>query len=348
MKRLFLALCVLTVVLAAHAQGNALIETDEDSTLAVIGYFCKNDSLVYDYTYQKQRIKDADTTTTVDVTTRFLIVVTDSTSEGYKMVFVPQSQEKGKTIYEDGSLTLSDLLTVPMDLTCRFSTDEMGAIQHIDNWMEIRDSLKNNYKKIFDDVYSQHPQLDSILPRQRMESVFLLRCSSESNILQLYEPLKMLLNVHGGEFMLGKDSVETTNELGYPTHIDIEAFYTVPKEETDNDGDYAVVAETTTDMKGADLMTIVGGAMGMLANDSLVGKMNEMIGSDEFTKMKILGVNRELYTFFYNGWPKLMISEKKVNIDGKDALIEERYLEWVSLHWTVVEDTEDDSEKQNM
>lgn len=348
MNKIVFSVCLFLFSLAGFAQGSTLVEAEEDSTISVIAYFCKNDSLVYDYWHVKNRIKEADTVTTVNVTTRFLVTVTDSTSEGYKMVLVPQSIEKGETTHSDEALKMEDLLTMPLGVNCRFSTDELGVIQHIDNWMEIRDSLKTNYKKIFDEVYAQNAGLDSILPRQRMESTFLLRCSSESGILQIYAPLVMLFNVHGGSFAMKKDHLETKNELGYPTHIDIEAFYTVPKEDTDNEGDYAIVAETTTDMKGDDLMDMVGGAVGMMVNDSIAGKLNETLKSDEFAKMEVQGLNHELYTFFYNGWPKMMVSEKKVGIDGKDALIEAAGLEWVSLHWNEYAEEEDDGEKQDI
>lgn len=347
MKKIVFSVCIFFVFLTGYAQER-LLEAEEDTTISVIAYFCTGDTLVYDYVHQKERIKDGDTITTVDTSIRFLVTVTDSTSEGYKMLLVPQSLEKGNAFYGQEALSLDDLTTMPLGVTCRFSTDEMGAIQHIDNWMEIRDSLTVNYKKIFDEVYVQNPQLDSIIPRQRMESLFLLRCYSESGIMQIYDPLKMLFNIHGAAFSMTKDHVETTNELGYPTHIDIDAFYTVPKEDTDNDGDYAVVAETTTDMKGDDLMGIVGGTVGMLVNDSVAGKLNESLKSEEFAKMEVQGLNHELYTFFYNGWPKMMVTEKRVRVDGQDGLIERRSLEWVSSHWSVYEEEEDESEKQNM
>ena len=348
MNKFLLSLFLFVASQAGYAQGSTLLEAEEDSTISVIAYFSTGDTLVYDYWHVKNRIKEADTITTVNATTRFLVTVTDSTSEGYKMLLVPQSIENGETAYSEGAMQMDDLLTLPLGVNCRFSTDELGDIQHIDNWMEIRDSLKTNYKKIFDEVYTNNPGLDSILPRQRMESTFLLRCSTESGILKIYAPLEMLFNVHGGAFSMKKDHVETTNELGYPTHIDIEAFYTVPKDDTDNDGDYAVVAETTTDMKGDDLMGIVGGTVGMLVTDSMVGKLNESLKSQEFANMKVQGLNHELYTFFYNGWPKMMVTEKRVRVDGMDGMIERRSLEWVSSHWSVYEEEEDESEKKNM
>ena len=349
MKQIFLTFFALFIALGGHAQSSQLLEADEDSTISVVAYFSKGDSLVYDYTHQKERIKDGgDTLTTVDVTTRFLVTVTDSTSEGYKMLLVPQEQVKGNTIYDESAVSFEDLLSMPLGVACRFSTDEMGSIQRIDNWMEIRDSLKANYKRIFDDVYTRHPGLDSVLSRQRMESTFLLRCSSENGVMQIYEPLTMLFNAHGAAFSMKKERLETKNELGYPAQIDIEAFYTVPKEDTDNEGDYAVVAETTTDMTGSDLMDFVGGSVGMIVNDSIAGKLNESLKSDEFTKMKVQGVNHEIYTYFFNGWPKAMVSEKRVRVDGKDGLVESRVLEWVTSHWSVYEEEEDDSQKQGM
>ncbi len=348
MNKFVFSVCLFLFSLAGFAQGSTLLEAEEDSTISVIAYFSTGDTLVYDFVHYKQRIKEADTITTVNVTTRFLVTVTDSTSEGYKMVFVPQSIEKGETAYSDGALQMEDLLTIPLGVKCQFSTDELGVIQHIDNWMEIRDTLKVNTKKIFDEVYAQNPGLDSILPRQRMESTFLLRCSSESGILNIYAPLEMMFNLHGAAYSMKKNRVETKDELGYPAYIDIEAYYTVPEDDTDNEGDYAIVAETTTDMKGDDLMDIVGAAVGSLVNDSVVGQLNESLKSDDFAKMQVKGLNHELYTYFYNGWPKVLVNEKRVGIDGKDALIDKHVMVWVSLHWNEYVDEEDDGEKQDI
>lgn len=340
LKYFFLAVCTLFSALTGNAQER-LLEVDADTTISVVAFFSKGDSVVYDYVHQKRRIKDGDTLTTVDVTTRFLVTVADSTSEGYKMVLVPQGQEKGSTIYDEAALTLEDLVSMPLGVTCRFSTDEMGAIQHIDNWMEIRDSLKANYKRIFDEVYAEKSQLDSLLPRQRMESVFLLRCSSESGIMKCYEPLTMLFNLHGAALSTKKERVEIQNELGYPAQVDVEAYYITPWDEDDNEGDYAVVAETTTEMKGDDMMDLVGGMLGMIASDSIAGHLDETLKSEQFAKIKVHGLNHELYSYFYNGWPKMMKSEKRVSVDGQDALIETRSLEWVQLHWSEYVDDDD-------
>ena len=157
-----------------------------------------------------------------------------------------------------------------------------------------------------------------------------------------------MFNLHGAAYSMKKNRVETKDELGYPAYIDIEAYYTVPEDDTDNEGDYAIVAETTTDMKGDDLMDIVGAAVGSLVNDSVVGQLNESLKSDDFAKMQVKGLNHELYTYFYNGWPKVLVNEKRVGIDGKDALIDKHVMVWVSLHWNEYVDEEDDGEKQDI
>ena len=96
MNKFVFSVCLFLFSLAGFAQGSTLVEAEEDSTISVIAYFCKNDSLVYDYWHVKNRIKEADTVTTVNVTTRFLVTVTDSTREGDEMVLVPKKHRKGR------------------------------------------------------------------------------------------------------------------------------------------------------------------------------------------------------------------------------------------------------------
>ena len=87
MRKFLIAIVVLFfTVLTVNAQGVTL-EQESDSTINVVGYFCKNDTMTFRNHQLKQKISDNDTILTYDISDEFMIVVTDSTSNGYRMEY---------------------------------------------------------------------------------------------------------------------------------------------------------------------------------------------------------------------------------------------------------------------
>ena len=93
MKRLLISfvlnLCLAIVSMTAWSQNLVLEQEEPDDEIAVVGYFCKNDTMTYRQKHGKYIIQENDTTVSETVSEQyveeFMIVVTDSTSEGYKM-----------------------------------------------------------------------------------------------------------------------------------------------------------------------------------------------------------------------------------------------------------------------
>ncbi len=322
-------------------QDSTLSQAEQDSAIAVVSFFSKNDTVDYVSVNQKFRLKNNDTIYTKDIVNRFRIVVADSTREGYLMRYIPLSYDNMRP----GLVQLiDDYTTLPLRMECRFRINEMGAIQRIDNWMEIRDNLKASYKTILDSVYRAQPQLEDFMPRQRVENLLLLRCSTEEGILNLYTPLKMMFSLHGTEFATGEYSMDDT-ENGFPKHIDMTVGYTKPLKETDIEGDYLISAETTTDMKAEDLFDVIGAAIGMIGSDSITDQVTETYLSKQFGNMKLQGHNLEYYAYFYNGWPKLVFMEKRIKGNGETLAQELFHMEWSAFHWNVWTEQDDDSGK---
>lgn len=109
------------------AAQNLMLDTEvPDTSIAVIGYFCKNDSMTFRKTYSKIKVEKGDTTINDMYTEDFLIVVTDSTSKGYRMKFIPVAfdySEESDSIHRIMQAKLSEL---SKDIVCEFTTDEMG------------------------------------------------------------------------------------------------------------------------------------------------------------------------------------------------------------------------------
>ena len=86
--RFWTLVAMLFAVLTVNAQSTTL-EQEADTTINVVGYFCKNDTMTFRNHQLKQKIIDNDTTLTYDIAEEFMIVVTDSTNKGYRMEIHP-------------------------------------------------------------------------------------------------------------------------------------------------------------------------------------------------------------------------------------------------------------------
>ena len=337
--------------MTSQAQGTTLQQQEEeDSTIAVIGFFCKNDTMEYTHVTGKEKIVNGDTTLVSEITERMMVVVTDSTSDGYKMELIPLSCE---TQGHSGNLTdrLPQLVWErTKNLRCKFTTDELGTVQHIENWREIRDVLKSTYKMVFDSLYaSLSPGADSVMPRQNLESLVMLGCSTEDGIKEIYDELEMLFGLHGKELAVGRNETDDVTEAGYPSHTMMDVFFSAQNDEYDCEGDYVVQGRTVTTLSPEDADDLLSSTLGLLVG----GEMKDSV--DKYTReiftnngAGITVTNTEQYCYFYNGWPKLMQKIVDYNMGGKAERVEYEMIEWRSRHWGVFTFPDEEDDKKNM
>ena len=80
---LLLNLCLASVAMTAWSQNLMLSQEEPEDEIAVVGYFCKNDTMTFRQTHNKYKIQENDTTVSESYEEEFMIVVTDSTGDGY-------------------------------------------------------------------------------------------------------------------------------------------------------------------------------------------------------------------------------------------------------------------------
>ena len=329
-------MCLACVAMASWSQNLMLNQEEPEDVIEVVGYFFKNDTITYRQTHNKYKIQENDTTVSESYVEEFMIVVTDSTSDGYKMKYVPLSF----TLLDADtgtSLMKNAMRQMMQSVVCEFTTDEFGSIKSITNWREIRDQLKKGVKVTCDTLYATIPDLDSIMPRKSLENILLLNFSTEEGIRDSYEELESLFGLHGSTFDLVDKEVDT-EEQGYPQHISVRIGYTaIEDEENDYDGDYAISTQSTTTIPVEDLMDLGLGALSMIvsdmANDSIEAIRNQIVDSLKIAKPNGAEIIvKEYYGFFMNGWPKEYYFEKAVDL-GFGQNIETRYIEWISRNW---------------
>lgn len=135
---------------------------DVDSTVSVIGWFSKCDTLEYWILQGEWKIDGADTLKTTGIATKVRIVVTDSTSEGYKMDYTFLEIE-GDTIENSPLNNIQNRITEKLGRkiighTVHFETDELGEITRITNL----DKIKKQVKSLFNSAMSELASIPEI------------------------------------------------------------------------------------------------------------------------------------------------------------------------------------------
>lgn len=305
-------------------------DADVDSTINVIAWFNKNDTMKYERTISKFTVENGDTTKKkISTQEEFMIVVTDSTAKGYTMEYIP-IRIAGEDIMEKDSSAnkiMSGFIEQFKDQRVTFTTDEYGSIKSIKNWKEIRDKVKKGTKAMLDSLYKQENGLDSVMPRNRFESLINLKFSTEQGILSSYDELQKLFSLHGNSFPIGttrvdeqeKDSSYTVVSVGYAKYDD-QSF----------DDDYNISGRTVQKFTAEETLSLIGNVFGMLLTDSLSSEFNKVAADSLDGGMTI--TNLEDYYIFYNGWPCMMRTQKITEIeDRQDVTTDE--IEWTWRYW---------------
>lgn len=301
----------------------------QDSTIAVIAYFCKNDTMKYLRTQTELSIEDGDTVSKDDrMREEFMLIVRDSTLDGYTMEFVPLGVEYGNDAAGSVKTRLYNALSSHFkDVTAVFTTNEYGTVTGLKNWKEIRDRLKVGMKAMLDTLYSASSGIDSVMSRSNLEALVTLMCSSEQGVLSMYEELSTLFSLHGNVFDIGestiddadKDSSVTTVLVGY-----------APYDEYGFDYDYNILGRTVTKFTSEETHDLLGGVLNILMTDTVAGTINKFMKDSLNTGMTITQL--EDYHLFYNGWPCLMRTQKIVELGPRTKVTTDE-ISWTCRSW---------------
>lgn len=301
----------------------------QDSTIAVVAYFWKGDTMKYVRTQTALTVDDGDTLASdTTFSEEFMIVVLDSTAKGYKMELIPVSFEYKEDPTDDAAnrmmATLQDYFK---DLKAVFTTDEYGALKSLDNWKEVRDRMKGGIKIMLDSLYSTTDSLEEFMPRSQLEGLLTLMYSTEAGVLKAYDELTTLFLLHGNVFDIGqttvddtdKDSSFTTLYVGYE-----------PLDEYGTELDYNIFGTTVTKYTAEETGDMLGGVFNILLKDTIAGGLNKIMKDSLDFGMTVTQV--EDYHLFFNGWPKLMRAQKIVKFGSRTKITTDE-IDWKYRSW---------------
>lgn len=323
----------LLACLMSYGQVQQLNIKEDVEDVNIIGYFCKNDTMTYNYRSLKMDIQGNDTVVKYDLEEEYMLTVIDSTADGYTMLLKTLSCDV-RTVQPPLTVKIANKLKdMTMDIPVIFKTDEFGSVQTIVNWREIRDVTKKGIKMMFDEAYKNDASLDTILPRRQFESALVTQFSTENNIRESYDELELLFGLHGKAIKNGI-SEEDGVENGFPQHFTINAFYTPEEDDGDMEGDYAVLGKTVTKIPAKDAIELGISALGTIVGDKVQDKMEEINDTvlKDFADGDIEIINEEQYYNSFNGWPKECMKSKIVNWRDYKK-IETNIIVWTSRSW---------------
>lgn len=301
----------------------------QDSTIAVVAYFWKGDTMKYVRTQTALTVDDGDTLAS-DTTSseEFMIVVLDSTAKGYKMELIPVSLGYKEDPTDDAAnrmmATLQDYFK---DLKAVFTTDEYGALKSLDNWKEVRDRMKGGIKIMLDSLYSTTDSLEEFMPRSQLEGLLTLMYSTEAGVLKAYDELTTLFLLHGNVFDIGqttvddtdKDSSFTTLYVGYE-----------PLDEYGTELDYNIFGTTVTRYTADEAGDMLGAVFNILLKDTIADGVNKVLKDSLNYGMTVTRLTD--YHLFFNGWPKLMRAQKIVKFGSRTKITTDE-IDWKYRSW---------------
>ena len=332
MKKLILSLLFGILALPSVAQLMTAQQENKDSTINVIAFFCKNDTLSYQFQELKAKVKDNDTIVEHQILSTFQLIVRDSTATSYEIECIPL--ETKVNFGKDTLMTniMQSLLEAMGDINTIITTDEYGRIEHIKNWKEIKDFSRKVTKSFFDSLYSNLPQLNEAIPQARFESQMNLQFANEKAYIENSDDLKLLFSLHGNSFVIGKNESDDTDANGWPEHSTFVCGYGKSSEEYGFEDDYFISGRTVTTIPKEDVKEAIGNYINLTLSDEYAGKVNDEIEKQEFGDAIVTDV--EQYSYFYNGWPSEMEHLKQTEIMGT-KIMEYKSATWTSRVWGI-------------
>lgn len=316
MKNIFIWIIILlAVTVSSNIRGQEKVEqaeiSSQYSTVPVIAWFSKHDTVYYWVNESSWRINGADTVRTSSQSMRVRINVVDSAATGYKLEYTflefPTENLPETASFSDifQNQIVARLAKKIEGTTVSFETDDCGRITGINNLGRI----KKQAKSLFNEAIKEF----SVLPemQEAKELGFDIRdYAKKIDMNQLVdgylEELNLLFLNHGNEYTAGefKEYEDATDSTFEST--------TVISANVDSDGCYSVMADITNILTRKYIKELVGNVVGLFNNDSI----NDSFITHFDSQVKVNGVYEDYLKTDYlpNGWPFYLVKQQSTKI----------------------------------
>ena len=333
MKRLF-ALFAALFTLVASAQdvdGEYVDEGDGTGETNVIAYFCKRDTMEYNYTSEHYFAMGTDTIVKSFYSQDFRLVVSDSTDTGYRLTYTITAFEREDTIRVDAAALMRE--KVFQRLKGRpvvFETDEMGSLLQVENWSAIRNDLIQGVYAAYNELYPLLPGLETLVPKGKLMGIVSQRFQSEEGVRSWFEDVNALFDAHGRSFEAEREinNEGTDEEPASKTYV---VAGLLEEDDAEFEDDYYVTAETTTQLRGDAIETYLKQLTRALGDDSELGKaLVDLSKQEGVSQLDLTSTSASIY--FYNGWPRAVDNTMETATEKKTE-VKRKYVEWTTRSW---------------
>lgn len=324
---------VLLFNLTVPAQMTTAVESSEDSTVNIVAYFCKNDTMIYRMTDIDTKIEGADTTETKRIVTDYQIVVKDSMADGYllELQMLDMHIDNSDSSHVKNQDIAMAAWNATKDLKVLFKTNELGELQAIQNFKEVKTKMLESLKATFNSIYQKEPALDSIMPRSNFEGVMRMRYSDPELLLEDYDELSIPFALHGISFNIGY--IESTDTTNYTCESKTLTGYGSYDEDSAIDGNYFISSKSVTTIPGEDLVNLLGGTLGMFISGEINDSINSFIKQTDLWKNENINKTTLMdYYYYRNGWPCCITIQNTIDLHILKKIKTKRIV-WLYYSW---------------
>jgi hypothetical protein len=183
-----LLILLLTIATIAKAQINF-----QDSSVQVISYWDLGEKYEYSVSLQNIKYTGEDTTSNETMTYDVEVSVIDSTQNSYTVRWFYKNFKS-----DSKNPVVQKLATAAEDIAVDIELDELGVIQSVENWEEVRDYMSKSLDTIKND-FAGISGMDKVF--QQMKGMYSSKYSIEATTIQ---DAQQLHNFHGGKYILNE------------------------------------------------------------------------------------------------------------------------------------------------
>ncbi len=205
----------------------------EDSTVQIIGYWDINESESYTITYEKLKVKDLDTTSTLFVKYDVDITIIDSSADSYTISWAYYNY-KIKT----ENKIMEKILSAVEEITLVIKTNELGEFIEVVNWKEVQKIMLKAFS-LAKKEFSIIPNIDQFF--KQTENTY---SSKEAIETASIKEIRQFYYYHGRGYKFGETlsgSIKSPNLYsGEPFDTDVKVWI----EEIDPEENYTMLITT--------------------------------------------------------------------------------------------------------
>lgn len=307
----------MTISITMHGETSSVPGTtdSQDSTINVIAWFNKQDTVTYRVNESAWRLNGTDTVLTASYSMIARINVVDSTANGYKMDYTfldfptDTLPDSASAIERFQNQITARLARKIVGTTVHFETDEYGRITKYNNLGQIKKQARSLFKEAMNE-FSKIPEIQGLKEMGLDVKKYTKNVDTDKLVDGYLEELNMLFMYHGlsmqsGENTEHEDATDTQYENTTFTSATVDA----------DDGAYSIVQDITSILPRSELKEMVGGIVESFSNDSITDSFNENFDAQvnvDCTYEDYLKID-----YMVNGWPYSVVRQKATMIGNR-------------------------------